>query len=104
MIQLKNFAHEKQYKETAELLHFVRKLSEPLKSYSNISQIVALCEKVTGFQLETKKAILADFDTALSVGTFKHQSDSLLESCHVLELMEFDAKEGTVNYPKSFKS
>lgn len=76
----------------------MRKISAPLKKFKNVNQIVALCAQITAFQTDIKRAIMKEFETSLETGIYKHQTDLLCSSCHVIDLMEFDAKSELVSW------
>ncbi|KAJ3257796.1 Vacuolar protein sorting-associated protein 53 [Boothiomyces macroporosus] len=65
---------------------------EPLKSMKDVAQVVALCERSSSFQLETKKTIFTEFEHVFSSGLFSNSAPLLLDSCLVLETLETDAK------------
>ncbi|KAH9257196.1 hypothetical protein BASA81_004585 [Batrachochytrium salamandrivorans] len=96
--QLKGVANRKQYRETAHLLQVTLMLMDKFKGYKNVKQVASLCDSVAQFQLDIKRTIFNEFDSSLSGGTFKMQTQVLNDACLVVDVLGSDIKTQLIDW------
>ncbi|KAH6562867.1 hypothetical protein BASA61_002999 [Batrachochytrium salamandrivorans] len=96
--QLKGVANRKQYRETAHLLQVTLMLMDKFKGYKNVKQVASLCDSVAQFQLDIKRIIFNEFDSSLSGGTFKMQTQVLNDACLVVDVLGSDIKTQLIDW------
>ncbi|ODV91310.1 hypothetical protein CANCADRAFT_3021 [Tortispora caseinolytica NRRL Y-17796] len=98
---LMNLRETKKYKEIAQLLGAAVELVEFFRPYRAMSQISELSKRVSQLQKSFSDQILLDFQNALSgkaPDLVKPNSNTLYESCLVLNILNDDSKDQLINW------
>lgn len=97
LAKVKDFASQKQYAETFELLELIIYFAKPFKDYKGINQFKVLLERIMAIQIDTFKTIFADYERLFALQKFD-SPQLYLEACRVLEVMEIPAKEDLIKW------
>ncbi|KAJ3333115.1 Vacuolar protein sorting-associated protein 53 [Blyttiomyces sp. JEL0837] len=95
---IRGLSQRRQYLETAQLLHVIIKLLSYFESFRNVAQIAVLYERVAQLQVDLKRQVFNDFDSAFVGGTLRSQIIQLKDSCTVIEELGPENKKQLVDW------
>ncbi|KAI7862352.1 Vps53-like protein [Spinellus fusiger] len=92
--QLETLSHNKQYKDSAQLLQAVVQLMQHFKSYKSVPQIAQLSDRITKLKLHLEEFVLQEFDQGFNGdGTLVGQPWLLNDACFVASVLGEEPKE-----------
>ncbi|KAI9208319.1 Vps53-like protein [Polychytrium aggregatum] len=96
--QLRVMILKKRYAEAAQLLQVMLQLLEHFRGYKSIGQILSLYDIINQLQIDLRRQIVNDFESAFVGGALRTMKVTLNDACLVLDVLEGDARKQIIDW------